>query len=56
MNFFKEIITILTTAASFCFGWGIGDLITGDHNRALWMFFAAAIIFAVGFFEERLSK
>jgi hypothetical protein len=55
MNFFKEIIYALCPVTSFSFGFGIGELVTGDYKNAAWCLFVSAIFYLVGYLTERLS-
>ena len=57
MKIFKEVIGIINrTISTFCLGFAMMDLFTGDYQIAAWMLFGTSILFAVGYFTERWSK
>ena len=53
MKVFKNILNVICRFGTFCFGWAIADLFTGDYKSAAWILFAVSIIFMVGWFTER---
>ena len=57
MKIFKEVIGVINrTISTFCFGYAIADLFTGDYKTASWMLFIVSILFMVGYFTERWSN
>ena len=56
MRILKEIIRSMQNFGSFVFGWGLGELFTGDYKSAAWILFSVSIFFIIGYFVERYSE
>lgn len=57
MKIFKEVMAILCNPiGTFCLGFAMRNLFTGDYKVAAWLLFVVSALFMVGYFAERFSK
>lgn len=57
MKIFKDIMWVINRYIStFCLGYAMADLFSGDYKIAAWFLFGVSISFMVGYFAERWSN